>query len=322
MPQVSQEQIDRAKSVDLLSYLQTYEPHSIIRQGHDRYVLRDHDSFVISNGRWNWFSRGYGRKTATALAYLMDVRGIDFADAVRQLTDGRNTAIYLPERSPPKIASPPKSFALPLANANNDRIIAYLRGRGIDKDIIKRCIENESLYESARHSNCVFVGYDGNTPRFACERGTTDDYKKDVSGSNKRFSFVLPPINPDSHNLTVTESPVDALSHATIHKMNGDKWDGFRLSLGGISSLALISFLERQPQIENIYLCLDNDKAGKDATSRIIRQLLSDRRFAHIKIIIAPPPLGKDYSDCLQAILQLHREKARSDRHKQAVNFI
>jgi len=321
MPQVSREQIDRAKSVDLLSYLQTYEPHSIRKSGRNEYCLVEHDSLKISNGKFHWFSRGVGGYST--LDFLVKVRGMEFVEAVQALTDGQNTQSRQSQRLPPKINSPPKQpkpFTLPTANANNDRVIAYLRGRGIDRDVIKRCIEAGTLYESKSH--CIFVGFDGDTPRFACERGTTDDYKKDVSGSDKRFSFFLPPNNPDSHSLAVTEAPADALAHATIHKMNGDKWDGYRLSLGGCSSLALISFLERHSEINSVQLCLDADKAGRDATSRIIRELLSDKRFSHLKITVAPPPRGKDYADTLGAILQLNKEKTRSDRQKRAVNFI
>lgn len=234
---------------------------------------------------------------------------------MNHLTGGEVT--YSPPKPPSKVLKekPPKPFALPVANINYDKAIAYLRGRGIDNHIVKWCIWNRWLYEAAKSHNCVFVGYDGKKAKFACERGISDDYKKDVYGSDKRFSFTLPPINPHSSNLMVMESPIDCLSHASIHKMDGDKWDGYRLSLGGVASLALISFLERHPEITNIQLCLDNDKAGLTATNRIIGELLSDKRFSHIKLSVVPPPIGKDYSDTLGAILQLNKEKSTQNRH-------
>jgi hypothetical protein len=283
MPQIPAEQIEQARSVDLLTYLQTHEPNSIRKSGAGEYCLVEHDSLKISNGRWNWFSRGFGGYSA--LDFLVKVRGLDFPDAVLHLTDGRS---YIPQKPPPKAvkAKPPKTFTLPPANVNNDKVIAYLRGRGIDSDIIKRCIDGGLLYEAAKSHNCVFVGFDGNKAKFACERGTADSYKKDIYGSDKRFSFVLQPNNPNSRNLAVTEAPIDVLSHATIHKLNGDKWDGYRLSLGGVSSLALISFLEQHPEITSVQLCLDNDTAGRNATDRIIKEMLSDQRFSHLKISV------------------------------------
>ena len=314
MPKIPAEQIEQARSIDLLTYLQAHEPQSIRKSGAGEYCLVEHDSLKISNGRWNWFSRGFGGYSA--LDFLIKVRGYDFSDAVRHLTDGTAVSRTLPEQPPPNIAKPKpqKPFALPAANINNDRVTAYLRGRGIDNSIIKQCVDGGLLYESAKSHNCAFVGFDGSKARFACERGIADDYKKDVYGSDKRFGFVLPPKDPNGETLAVLESPVDALSHATIHKICNTAWNGYHLSLGGVSSLALISFLEQHPETTSVQLCLDNDKAGKDATDRIIRELLADNRFSHLKISVIPPPIGKDYNDTLQSILQLNKDKNIENR--------
>ena len=132
----------------------------------------------------------------------------------------------------------------------------------------------------------------------------------------------MPPKNHESRNLACFESAIDSMSHAGIHKLDGEKWDGYRLSLGGVSPIALMSFLERNPHIINVRLCLDGDIAGRASTERIIKELLNDKRFSHLQITVAHPPLGKDYSDTLQAIVQINAQKSRSDRRKEAVNFI
>jgi len=319
---LSDEQIEHARSIDVLDYLMYHEPGSIRKSGANEYCLVEHDSFKMSNGKWNWWSQGYGGHSA--LDYLMKVHNMGFVDAVQSLTNGVYQHKELPKmNSPPKAKTPPKPFRLPKANRNIDRVYAYLRGRGISKELIKRCLYAGILYESTSH-RCVFVGKDGNTPKFACERGTVDDWKKDVSGSNKQFSFVLPPENPEANTintLAVFESPIDTLAHHEIHDIGQTGWKGFRLSLGGVSSLALTSFLDRHPEIKNVQLCFDNDTAGKDATNRIIKELLSDKRFSHLKITIAPPPIGKDYADTLQAVRQLNIEKTKTDRQMAAVSI-
>ena len=316
MTGISDDLIQKAKNVDVLDYLHTHEPQSIRKStsAGNEYYLVEHDSLKISNGKFNWFSRGFGGHSA--LDFLIKVRGMNFVDAVHHLTGDGTIYKTLPLPS----AMPDKPFMLPPKNSNNDRAIAYLRGRGIDMDTIKRCIDSVTLYESKRH-NCVFVGYDGGRPRFACERGTTDGYKKDVPGSEKKFSFVLPPDNHESRNLAIFESPADALSHATLYKMENAGWDGYRLSLGGVSSIALMSFLERYPKTESVQVCLDYDKPGTEATNRIIRELMSNTRFSHLKIFKAPPPLGKDYNDTLQAVIQQNKHNSRSDRPKEAVSL-
>ena len=55
----TEEQIKTAKSIDLLTYLQTYEPDNLRRAGKE-YCLAEHDSLKISNGKWFWHSRGFG----------------------------------------------------------------------------------------------------------------------------------------------------------------------------------------------------------------------------------------------------------------------
>ncbi|MCL2546201.1 MAG: DUF3991 and toprim domain-containing protein [Oscillospiraceae bacterium] len=322
MPKLSEEQIRQARSVDLLDYLLTYEP-SNVRKSKGRagqHEMVEHDSLKISNGKWFRHSTQYGGYSA--LDFLMKVRGVHFVDAVQSLTSGYAITEYKAERKAPiKPPAPPKSFTLPKPNRNADRVVAYLRGRGIGRDVIYRCIKAGLLYESNKH-RCVFVGKDEDgKARFACERGITEDLKKDVSGSNKQFSFSIPPIELNGHGgsaLALFESPIDCMAHASIHDMGQTGWDGYRLSLGGVSSAALNGFLERNPQITSIQLCLDNDKAGHDATNRIITELLSDKRYSHIKITTAPPPIGKDYADTVLAIKQNSINKSTIDRPKEA----
>ena len=311
--------MEAVKSIDLLTYIKTYEPGNFKDIGGGLHQLKDHDSLIIFKDNWFRYSKGYGGKNA--LDFLIKVRGMEFKDAVQSLIDGR--FIYVPaadysNNTANKSRTPLKEpLMLPLPNRNNDAVYAYLQGRGIEKSVIRRCIEKGSLYQSAKTNYCVFVGFDGDKSKYACVRSTSGDIKKDIKNSDKRFGFVLPPKDAANSTLAVFESPADVLSHASICEMDGKERDCHRLSLGGVSSLALISFLERNKQINHVHISLDNDAAGKDATDRIIKELLVDKRFSHIKLIIAPPPLGKDFNDTLQAIKQLNKEHTQN-RSKQA----
>jgi len=320
VPQLTDEQILQARNIDLLSYLQTYEPWNV-RQNHSgEYYMAEHDSLKMSNGKW--FRHSTQEGGVSALDFLIKVRGFHFVDAVQSLTDGSNFTVYK-EAITPTVHTrhePPKNkkpLILPKPNRNNDRIIAYLRERGIGKEIINRCINAGILYESDKH-RCVFVGHDEkDVVRFACERGTTDDLKKDVSGSSKRYGFTIPPQNPTGHgNSTVAlfEGALDCLAHATIHSTGETGWDGHRLALSGVSSVALHGFLERNPQINSVYFCLDNDRAGMDATNRIIKKLLHDQRYSHLHLAVTPAPIGKDYADTAKAISQNSINKATINR--------
>lgn len=169
----------------------------------------------------------------------------------------------------------------------------------------------------------MFAGKDetGKT-RFACMRGIGTDLKQDAAGSDKNYSFCIPAENPGSRQLTVFESPINALSHATLQQRNGWKWDGFRLALGGTSQVALIAFLDRNPQINRVILHLDNDAAGLTAARRIKAMLAATVRFSHIHVSINPPHRGvNDYNDVLLNVIKQEREQKKLSRREAAISL-
>ena len=94
--------IEQARQIDLLSYLQWYEPSNLKRVAGNVYCTREHDSLKISNGKWYWWSRGFGGYSA--LDYLMKVREFSFVEtAISCCEKGRrwreaDAAFYIAER--------------------------------------------------------------------------------------------------------------------------------------------------------------------------------------------------------------------------------
>jgi hypothetical protein len=84
MPYIDPEVILQAKQLDLLTYLQTYEPQELVHFSGNVYCTRTHDSLKVSNGKWCWHSRGIGGRSA--LDYLIKVNGMSFTAAVEQIT--------------------------------------------------------------------------------------------------------------------------------------------------------------------------------------------------------------------------------------------
>ena len=64
MPYIPPEVVAKAREMDLLTYLRTYEPQELVHFGGSTYCTREHDSLKISNGKWCWFSRGIGGYSA------------------------------------------------------------------------------------------------------------------------------------------------------------------------------------------------------------------------------------------------------------------
>ena len=59
--------------------------------------------------------------------------------------------------------------------------------------------------------------------------------------------------------------------------------------------LALDQYLQDNPHIERIILCLDNDEPG-----RLASQSIRNRLEPTYTVIDNPPRVGKDYNDLLQ----------------------
>lgn len=51
MPFYNQEEIEKAREVDLFTYLQACEPQELVHVSGNVYCTREHDSLRISNGK-------------------------------------------------------------------------------------------------------------------------------------------------------------------------------------------------------------------------------------------------------------------------------
>ena len=215
---------------------------------------------------------------------------------------------HVPPKSEPTAPLPKTEFTLPSKHADNRRVFAYLRSRGIDAEIINHCIKHGQLYEDAEHHNCVFVGYEHGNPAYGALRGTLSDttFAGEVPGSDKRFSFAVP-LHADGKTICVFESAIDALSYLTLLKLRGQDWRAANtLSLSGIYQprkdgsirfpAALEQYLKDNPGVARIVLCLDNDGPGRAASAAI------QKRLSEYEVIDNPPRSGKDYNDQLRLV--------------------
>lgn len=310
MGYVTPEEIRQAKEMDLLTYLQNYEPHELVRVAPNTYCTREHDSLKISNGKWCWFSRGIGGKTA--LDYLIKVQDYPFTQAVETIL-GRTAARPPVVSYRQQIPEPPRNLMMPELNSNTKAVVKYLMGRGIHPEVIDYCLTHRLLFESRQYHNAVFVGYDKDgKARYAALRGTMGSYKGEVTGSDKRYSFSIVE-NRSAGTVHLFESAIDLMSYATLLHMTGRNWkQDALLSLAGVYKtkrenvvpVSLSRFLTDYPGIKTLRLHLDNDEIGRGAAKGIMDGL-KDK----YEILDEPPRYGKDVNDALQRRLGLHRQK-------------
>ena len=310
MPYIPPEVIDKVKRIDLLTYLRMCDPNELVHISGNTYATRSHDSLKISNCLWNWFSRGVGGKTA--LEYLITVKEYSFVDAVQHLANIEN--IIIPSIIANKKKPIENRLILPEKSTSNDKVITYLKSRGIYEDIINKCIDNDMIYEDTSH-NVIFVGYDeNNVARYAGARATNNSrFMHDITGSNKSYSFMLESKNK-TNKIHIFEGAIDLLSFASLLHLKGMNYEDYTLiSLAGVYQPAKIIEQSKIPKtierhllknenINELVLHFDNDLAGRNAVYAF--QQVIPKRY---KITDAPSPIGKDINDYLCSYLGIRK---------------
>lgn len=238
-------------------------------------------------------------------------------------------------------------FVMPEKADTNRNVRDYLcRTRGIEERIIDKWINEGLLFqEVGRYGNCVFVSRDENgNPVYGVKR-SADPVRKfvvDVEGSDYSRGFFIPgkmdsytemkDINASEHKiLFVTEAVIDLMSLQSLYLRRRDyelrqqckldcepedyenrflnsNW----YSLNGCRKYdGLLNTIASHEGIKDIFLALDNDEAGRNASQAIKDEI--QKRFPDRKINVSirvPPTEGRDWNDELKAGFSL---SARDD---------
>jgi hypothetical protein len=318
---ISKETIEKARKIDLLSYLMATNPSEIVKCGSGEYCTRAHDSLKISNGKWFWWSRGIGG--TSALDYLVKVRGIDFISAIDMVM---GEAVEIPSVFVPVRPRKYSKIYLPKYNYECKFAKKYLVERGIDEAIIDDCIRKKLIAEDSKNGCVLFMGYDESGVIKHCSSRATDGtlQRKDLPGSDKRYAFSLAS-NKENSTVRVFESAIDLLSFASMIKAVGKDYRAENLiSLSGIYlpkkemceskiPLALKYFLDNNAQIKRICLYFDNDFAGRRGAEALQNILGGMYEVRYI-----PPHVGKDYNDYL--IKRMNDERTKDSEKIQSEN--
>ena len=278
--QYTEEQIAKANNTDLVSFLNA-QGEQLVKSGRE-YRWKKHDSVTISGNRWYRHSQSKG---GYPVDFVMEFYYATFPEAVKMLIgeegEGR-------QKSCP---APSKDFRLPEKNEDNEKIMKYLtKKREIEKTLVEDWIDRGDIYEEKKHHNVIFVGRDADgIPRYAHCRGTGEiKYRGDVTGSDKSYGFSY---RGTDNQLFVFEAAIDLLSFIQLFPKDWKKRS--YLSLGGVSSVALMTFLSERPQITSVFLCLDNDQAGNEACEKLAGEISEGYSVIRLK------PSRKDWNEIL-----------------------
>ena len=302
--------METAKGTDLPDLLE-HLGYTVRRLGSRYHTTREMDSLRIKDRRtWKRYSNGTG---GDAITFLQEFCGKDFRAAVNYLLEfngGCARDSPIPHPKPVQKKEKPV-FTLPIAHVDQRRVFAYLQKRGISAQVIRGFIDSGLLYEDSLHHNCVFVGREASgRPVFASKRGTYDlngsGFKGDAVGSDKNVAFRLP-CDPALDWVAVFEAPIDLMSFCTLHRQVRSN----AVALCGLYQGPLDTYLQENPHLKRIVLCLDADGPGQEATEKF-RAEYGQKGY---DVSTRTPAQGKDWNEYLQ---QRGRTRERGDQRQAA----
>ena len=283
----SEDERRRARETDLVLMLQA-EGAKVKKVGSEFVYGESAEEIHLRGNLWYRF---YDQEGGDAVDFVRKFYGKTYPEAVEFLLG--NCAGLL--RIPQGISTRKKELIMPERNDNLRRVFAYLTvQRGLDREVVRDFVRCGLIYEDAVYHNCVFVGTDENGTAKHCHKrstGSRSTFKANAPGSDPAYSFHW---LGGSENLFLFEAPIDLLSYISLHKTNWQRHN--YAACCGVSDRVLFHILDTHPEIQNVFLCLDNDDAGQTASRRITEKL--KQKQVHSEVLV---PIRKDWNEDLLA---------------------
>lgn len=284
MPHYTQEQIEIANQTNLVDFLNSHSEK--LKHCGAQHLWEKHQVWIRGN---RWYTH-YDSVGGYAIGFVMKYYAFSFQDAVAELLGSDTAQCNVPAITVKKT----KELIVPEANQTMNRVYAYLmQERFIAREVISFFAHHKLLYEDAKYHNCIFVGTDEEgVPRHIHRRGTMGSFKQTEAGSKAEYSFHY---DGTSERLFVFEAPIDMLAFITLHP---DNWQQHSyVALCSVSERAILHRLKVNPQLKQIVLCLDYDKAGRAASVRIT-EILKNYSYENVQLL---HPQNKDWGEDTKA---------------------
>lgn len=271
---VSAKQVEIAKDVDLLDYLQRKgEP---MKKEGSYYRHQEHDSLVIKGQMYAWNSRE--EKGAGVINFAKMFYGMSFPEAVLDLN-----AQEFKVKAEEKDEKPKEPYKYPnhYEVQDNTKATAYLtQERKIhpkivdwlkDKDLIAQDKRGNVVFKWRQQDEIVGVDRQGTGPM---KDGTM--FKGIDKNSHGSAGFSLDIGKPNS--IHFFESPIDALSYWSIKQ--GELQQTRLVSMSGLKRQTLVDEINRMGRdghtVHHVAFCTDNDKAGRAFSDKYHHLLTKD----------------------------------------------
>jgi hypothetical protein len=234
----------------------------------------------------------------TAKAWLLDRYGAaDYIQeaatkAYKEAQEAAAKEVKRIRKEQPKVFTPPSP-----SKAKWPAVRNYLASiRGLPQIILGYLHHKGTLYADSK-ANAVFASERGASLRGTYEGST---FRGQATGSDGKYAWTMeysPETNDDKHserwrheNLVITESPIDAISAATLFQARGTY-----ASTAGLRGDIPTNI--RNAAYGNIIIAYDSDAAGQAAAKKLKKAYLD---LGHKNVEIVQPTAGcKDWNEVL-----------------------
>ncbi len=307
---VTKEQIQAARKVDLHRFLLSHHPNEVLREGESIRLCCNH-SVSIKEGYCGYTDFATG-ETGNAIDCLVNYFDYTLPDAVNALLAdagraGTGTAAPTHDTgagtgTQASGKEPGKPFMLPEISDSNIEMSNYLSGiRGLSVYVVgDLMIDSKVIYQERTHNNVVFVNPERN---FAEIRGTNPKkpfhqvmYDDDPGAF---WWFKKDGLRSDATVAYICESSIDAISLYCIHRIYQNPANGLYCSIAGVANQKRIDRIKAGMGAAGlpVVLAVDNDDAGEQC-----RQRNPDCNHA-------TPPSFKDWNEMLLDIIRKEADR-------------
>lgn len=274
----SEEKIDAARHIKI-SHILDDMSEKYIRCGKEFY-WKTHDSVKFHDGVWYQHSAGIG---GSAVEFCQTFLNMNFRESMDYLSQrflggdsvfeiDKSVCNYKKQNSDDgnKFILRPQ---LPDMMDEPVNVIEYLtKERGISRSVVLFFIAEKSIMETSEYRNVAFIGRntDSEIVNIHLRSCTTGEgkFRQTVKDSDSHYGFSY---FGKGDTVYAFEAPIDMLSFISLYP---DNWmQNSYVALNGLSGRALCRALEEHKNLNSIVLCLDNDKAGNEACTRLEREV-------------------------------------------------
>lgn len=259
----TREQMLQVYGTNLIQYakLQGFEMKKSDRKS---YHIKGYGGLYVFEKGYHHFSNSV---SGNIIDFAKEFQNLTFIQAVENIL---GTEAYQNEK--PLFKTEKRGeIILPKRSDNNNKVTDYLtKSRCLEPIIVEDLIKQGKIYQATTEvkgmvfENCAFVSFnEQKQPKYCALRGLgSSSFRQDIKNSDKTYGFL---IKGTSDRVFVFESPIDAISHASISSLNDmDYKADNRISEGCLSDKALVRFLRDNEDITEIVFCFDNDIDGID----------------------------------------------------------